>query len=123
VPLLGTIVPLLALLKLVDVPKLLLVLSFPSFSLLAIIHKRNEPNLAIDLTIKYILKNDSCPVLPTNRNSLFKYGDFLFLFLQNMATCDFFFFKIWRFSQFFGTKKMPFYHSHWVFFWSPKYEN
>jgi hypothetical protein len=52
VPLPGAIAPLLALLKLVAIPELLLVLSFPSFSLLAIIHKRNEPNLAIDLTIK-----------------------------------------------------------------------
>jgi hypothetical protein len=51
-PLPGAIALLLALLKLVAVLELFQVLSFPSFSLLAIIHKRNEPNLAIDLTIK-----------------------------------------------------------------------
>ncbi len=50
---------------------------FLFFWLLAIIQKRNEPNLAIDLTIKQIIrkKKDSCPVLATNRNSLSKYGD------------------------------------------------
>jgi hypothetical protein len=51
-PLPSAIAPLLALLKLVAVLELLLVLSFPYFLLLVIIHKRNEPNLAIDLTIK-----------------------------------------------------------------------
>jgi hypothetical protein len=82
-----------------SVADFIFIFQFSQVGGMAIIHKRNAPHLATGQTSKVNILKDSCLVLATGRNSLFKYGDMLLVFPHYMANFSVFFFF---------SKKFPF---------------